>query len=97
MALQLVDRGVRATIKSMDYEKLPAFDEDGAIHVVVECPRGTSVKLKFDTGLGAFSLSRPLPKGWSTRTIGALFLRQEPRTAIPWMPSSSGIVNRFRA
>jgi inorganic pyrophosphatase len=63
MALQLVDRGVRATIKSMDYEKLPAFDEDGAIHVVVECPRGTSVKLKFDTGLGAFSLSRPLPEG----------------------------------
>ena len=34
MALQLADRRVRATIKSMDYEKLPAFDEDGAIHVV---------------------------------------------------------------
>jgi inorganic pyrophosphatase len=47
----------------MDYDKLPAFGEEGVIHVVVECPRGASIKLTFDDKLGAFSLSRPLPEG----------------------------------
>lgn len=47
----------------MSYDKLPAFDDQGGLHVVVECPRGASVKLKFDVNLGVFVLSRPLPKG----------------------------------
>ena len=47
----------------MDYLNLPAFGAEGVIHVVVECPRGASIKLKFDGKLGAFILSRPLPHG----------------------------------
>lgn len=42
---------------------LPAFDAGGAVHVVVESPRGSTVKLKYDPDLEVFSLSRPLPDG----------------------------------
>jgi inorganic pyrophosphatase len=35
----------------------------GAFHVVVESPRGASVKWKFDPALNALSISRPLPLG----------------------------------
>src|SRR5690349_19179248 len=47
----------------MSLAKLPAFDADGHLHVVVESPRGSGLKLKFDSKTGAFGLSRPLPKG----------------------------------
>ena len=33
------------------------------MHVVIECPRGAAVKLKFDPRMGAMTLSRPLPAG----------------------------------
>ena len=42
---------------------LPAFDDRGAIHVVVESPRGSSSKFKYDPALGAMTLSRPLTHG----------------------------------
>lgn len=42
---------------------IPAQDEDGALHVVVESPRGSASKLKYDPDLGAMTLSRPLPQG----------------------------------
>jgi inorganic pyrophosphatase len=47
----------------MTLANLPTFDSDGHVHVVVESPRGASVKLKYDTELDAFSLSRPLVDG----------------------------------
>jgi inorganic pyrophosphatase len=47
----------------MPLSKLPAFDSNGHIHVVIESPRGSSVKLKYDAELDAFSLSRPLVDG----------------------------------
>lgn len=47
----------------MNYEKLPTRNEDGDFHVVVESPRGSRVKLKFDEGLSAFTVSRPLALG----------------------------------
>jgi inorganic pyrophosphatase len=47
----------------MNYAALPPFGHDDAIHVVVESPRGSTVKLKFDATLEAFTLSRPLPEG----------------------------------
>jgi len=34
-----------------------------SIPVVVESPRGSSVKLKYDPAFGAITLSRPLPTG----------------------------------
>jgi inorganic pyrophosphatase len=47
----------------MNLLRLPARTEDGAIHVVVESPRGSAVKLKYDGDLEAFTLSRPLVEG----------------------------------
>jgi inorganic pyrophosphatase len=47
----------------VDLSRLPPRNKQGACLVVVESPRGSSVKLKFDPELGAFSVSRPLPWG----------------------------------
>lgn len=46
-----------------DLARLPARAASGAVHVVVESPRGSRLKLKWDPGLDAFGLSRPLPLG----------------------------------
>ena len=43
--------------------QLPAFVRANVFRVVVESPRGSSVKLKFDPGAGAMTLSRPLALG----------------------------------
>src|SRR5687768_6032391 len=42
---------------------LPPTAGEGVFHIVVESPRGSSVKLKYDVELEAFKLSRPLPVG----------------------------------
>jgi inorganic pyrophosphatase len=42
---------------------LPTRDKDGALRVVVESPRGSTLKLKYEPELGAFTLSRPLVLG----------------------------------
>lgn len=47
----------------MDLGRLPPRDADGALRVVVESPRGATVKLKYDTALEVMSVSRPLPLG----------------------------------
>jgi inorganic pyrophosphatase len=47
----------------MDFEKLPTRNASGAFHVVVESPRLSRVKLKFDSKLSAFTVSRPLALG----------------------------------
>ena len=46
-----------------DLTRLPLRGKDGAFHVVVESPRGSTVKLKYEPQLGAFTLSRPLVRG----------------------------------
>ena len=43
--------------------KLAAFDDDGALRVVVEAPRGSSLKLDYDPALRLFTISRELPLG----------------------------------
>jgi inorganic pyrophosphatase len=40
---------------------LPAFRPDGSLNVVVETPRGSSVKFKYDVDEAVMALSRPLP------------------------------------
>jgi inorganic pyrophosphatase len=42
---------------------LPAFGADGSVQVVVESPRGSSLKLKYDPQHEVFTLSRPLING----------------------------------
>ena len=41
----------------------PAFRRDGSVNVVVETPRGSQAKFKYDPETGAIMLSRPLPAG----------------------------------
>jgi inorganic pyrophosphatase len=43
--------------------EIPTFGDGEAIHVVVESPRGSASKFKYDPDLGAITLSRPLAHG----------------------------------
>ena len=42
---------------------LTAFRADGSLNVIVESPRGATVKFKYDLELDRIVLSRPLPSG----------------------------------
>jgi inorganic pyrophosphatase len=42
---------------------LSAFRRDGSVNIVIESPRGSTVKFKYDNETGAMTLSRPLPCG----------------------------------
>lgn len=43
-----------------NFVNLPAFTEDGDLHVVIETPRGSRAKLDYDPKLEAFTLSKSL-------------------------------------
>jgi len=42
---------------------LRPFRDDGSVNIIVESPRGSTVKFKYDTETGAMMLSRQLPLG----------------------------------
>jgi inorganic pyrophosphatase len=46
-----------------DFINLPCRDEEGRILVVVEAPRSSAVKLKYEPALDVFMFSRALPLG----------------------------------
>ena len=46
-------------------DRLPAFDRSGALRVIVETPKGSRNKFKYDPTLGVFELSGVLPLGAS--------------------------------
>src|ERR1043166_3561095 len=46
-----------------DLAKLPVWNDDGDVHVVVETPRGSRGKLEYDPELQAFTLSKSLILG----------------------------------
>ena len=46
-----------------NYVKLPTFDDDGNLNMVVETPRGSAVKLKYEPKAKVFIVSRSLVLG----------------------------------
>src|SRR5262249_40606231 len=52
-----------ATYGGVDFEGLPTRDQQGALRAVIETPRGSIDKIKYDPDLGVFRLERPLPGG----------------------------------
>lgn len=47
----------------MTLSKIAAVNKQGHVHVVIESPRGSTAKFKYDAEMNAFSLSRPLVDG----------------------------------
>jgi inorganic pyrophosphatase len=47
----------------MNLAAIPAFDGGDVFHVIVEAPRGSTLKLKYEPKWEAMSVSRPLPLG----------------------------------
>src|SRR6266550_3494541 len=45
-------------------DRVAAFDGAGVLQVIVESPRGATLKMKFDAAIGLFRVSRPLPTGF---------------------------------
>jgi inorganic pyrophosphatase len=43
--------------------ELPPYDDDGALNAVVETPRGSTYKMKFEPRTGSFHYQHPLPLG----------------------------------
>ena len=46
-----------------NYAKLPTWADANHVHAVIETPRGSHAKLKFDPKLGVFTLAKPLLAG----------------------------------
>jgi inorganic pyrophosphatase len=47
----------------MNLAAIPTFASDDVFHVIVESPRGSTLKLKYEPRWEAMSVSRPLPAG----------------------------------
>ena len=43
--------------------QITAFDDNGVLRMVVESPKGATIKLKFEPKLGIFRIKRSLPLG----------------------------------
>ena len=48
-----------------NYMKLPPFDDGGDLNMVVETPRGSAVKLRYEQKMKVFTVSRALTLGLS--------------------------------
>ena len=56
---------MHVAVNVTDLEKLPARAANELFRVVVETPRGSNLKLKYEPELGVFMISRPLALGLS--------------------------------
>ena len=52
-------------IESPILSNLPTYDEEDNVNAVVEAPKSSVVKLKYDVKFGVFTISRALPVGLS--------------------------------
>ncbi len=58
-------RPSRAQLRGMRLDRVPTQAEDGGFHVVVESPRGATIKMKLDPELHVIVAGRPLPLGYT--------------------------------
>jgi inorganic pyrophosphatase len=56
-------RGLAMPYPRSPYNNLPPYNEDGKLNVVIETPKGSRNKFKFDKRRGMFILSKVLPAG----------------------------------
>ena len=57
--------GSTPLIQAPALSRLPTFGEDGAVHVVIETPKGSPNKYAYSEALGAFQFKMVLPEGMS--------------------------------
>ena len=69
--------------------KFPTWADSSHVHAVVETPRGSRAKLKFDPKLGAFTLANPLPIH-DAATYPGLVLTCKPIGVLEVLQSSKG-------
>src|ERR1700758_4458903 len=55
----------RSKLRMNSLPDIPAFGADGTLRVIVETPRGSNVKLKYDQSCRTFTVSRALVAGLS--------------------------------
>jgi inorganic pyrophosphatase len=75
-----------------DYAKLNPFNDDGDLNMVVETPRGSSVKLRYEPKTKMFTVSRALTPGLSYPFDWGFIPRAEDGV---WTPSPSMTAHRF--
>jgi inorganic pyrophosphatase len=56
-------RSTRSRASFPRLDRIASFDDDDRLRVVVECPKGSAIKVTFDPKIGAFAFSRTLPAG----------------------------------
>ena len=70
---------------TMNLSLIPALLSADVFHVVVEAPRGSTLKLKYEPRWHAMSVARPLPVGVAYPSTGDSCHRHGPQMAIRWM------------
>ncbi len=95
-AAALSPAGPATGMPMADYADLSAFGAEGELHVVVECPRGSAAKVKYEPELGRFRSRAPCRWAWPIRSTGASFRGRWPMMAIPSMRWSCTTAPPFR-
>jgi inorganic pyrophosphatase len=62
---------------------LPTYADEGSVHAVVEAPKGSGVKFKYDEKLRAFTVTRALPLGLTYPFDWGFVPSTKPQTVIP--------------